>query len=482
MVPAALAAQQTVRFNDAARLAPDEPPYVTVSIDGGSMFRFGEPVRVRFAVSEAAHVVVARVDWEGNLTVLHPSGRNRRTLVKGEQEHVIHGTRLGGRGTFVANERNGGTGYVFAIASHDPFDLSRLAQRDFSAWVTGVSVGRPIARYVGDPHRVIARFAQLVLWSDDSPFDYDITYYSVDSPGWVTSFASFYDEPCFDSRSYRSGYTSRYGSESFYCNGMPWGLQHCALGYSYFSWYLGVPIGCVPIHRRPQVATGPNPPVPTPVPDSLRVNPWAPDSISRPNVDKRGTTNGPHVMTAEPATAPVQVDRDRSYSIPPRALRGLRDRGVRDGVSSAAEGSGPAPMPARPAPVSGEPPQIEWVRPPRAATPDRAEDREPPRRGARRDDNAAPRGTTRSWDPPPRAASPVIERERRGGSQDRRGGAASPGQRQDPPPRVIERSPPPRAIERSQAPRAQPARTPPAERKPVEQRKPAEERKPAQQH
>jgi hypothetical protein len=488
LVPVAIAAQQTVRFNDAVALDHDEPPLVSVWIEGGTAFRFGQPIRVRYRVEEDAYVVVARVDWDGNLTILHPAGRNRQALVRGGTDHTIHSNRLGGRGTFVANERNGGTGYVFALASYAPFDLSRLSQRDFSAWVTGIALGQPTSRYVGDPDRVIARFSQLVVWDPDTTWDYDVEFYSVDSPSWVST-ASAFEETCFSSRSRRGYGYSAYGYDpyrdgsydfGYSCAGIPWGLQSCALSFSQYSWSMGFPIGCLPYYRRPQVAHNPPgpPPVTPPGKDSVRVNPWAPESIGRPNVDQRGAVNGPHRMTVEPAVAPVAVGGDGSYSIPRRALERMRDRGLREGRPTSEPG-GPMPMPARPAPVTNDQPSIEWVRPPRAMAPvNRDRDPGPPRRGAR-EDRGESRGSARSYDPPPRTASPAYERERQRPSDNGRGRSGSSGAvRHDPPPRVSDRSPEVRSSPPPPAPpRVEQSRPPATERKPAE-RKPAEERKP----
>jgi hypothetical protein len=76
LVPVAIAAQQTVRFNDAVALDHDEPPLVSVWIEGGTAFRFGQPIRVHYRVEEDAYVVVARVDWDGNLTTAFRSGKS----------------------------------------------------------------------------------------------------------------------------------------------------------------------------------------------------------------------------------------------------------------------------------------------------------------------------------------------------------------------------------------------------------------------
>lgn len=479
LVPVAARSQQTVRFNDRAPDEQPEPPLVSVWIDDGSLFRYGQPVRVRYRVEEDAYVVVARVDWDGNLTLLFPSGRNRQSLVRGGRDHAITGSRVGARGTFVATERNGGTGYVFALASYEPFDLSQLSQSDFSSWVTGINVGRPMARYVGDPHRIITRFAQLVLWSPDTEYDFDVAYYSVDSPTWVATSSAFVTCMGYGSGWYGDEYDS-YGFSRSGCSSMEWWMRQCALGYSYASWSLGFPIGCLPIMRQPQFVNQPyGPRPPRPVPDSLRLNPWAPDSITRPNVERRNAVNGPHRMTVEPAVAPVATGDDPSYAIPRRALERMRDRGVREGRSARAEGSGPMPMPARPAPVAVDRPTENADRPRREMTPpSRDDERVPPRRGLNRNAGDDSRGSTRSYDPPPRAATPSVERERRGSANDRPARSGGPV-RNDPPPRAAERPHETRNPPRPAPATTEQTRPSTTERRPPEERKPAEERKPS---
>jgi hypothetical protein len=423
------AQQQRVRWNDVAAALDDlsDPPAVRVWLDQ-RILRYGEPVRVAFRVEEDAFVVVARVDWDGNLTVLHPRGRTRATAVKGGEDVYIRSARMGTRATFVATERSGGTGYVFALASRAPLDLSRLSQRDFSSWVTGNAIGRPTSRYVGDPYRVIQRFARLVLYNPDSEWDYDVEFYSVDQPGWVTA-SSYYCAP-WNSYGRRALDPWGYGRLDEFGDGFVYGYgSGCASAYDYYACYtplygygFALPFFCGP-RRQGRIATGPTTPAPPLTEDSLRVNPWVPDSVGRPNVDKgSGSVNGPHVMTVDP-TRPAPVGQawrdDLSFSIPARALRGIRERRSEIGRSPASEpsGSGPMPMPSRPTPEVSNPGQtIEWVRPPRSLDqpPTRDMDRMPVRGGIRRDmssTRAPDRGGVREWSPPPRTSSPMFERE-----------------------------------------------------------------------
>ncbi|MGQ0647897.1 MAG: hypothetical protein ACT4P7_10020 [Gemmatimonadaceae bacterium] len=497
------AQQQTVRWNDVIASLGEEaeaPPGVRVWLDQ-RILRYGEPVRVGFRVEEDAFVVVARVDWEGHLTVLHPSGKTRLTAVRGGEDVYIRGSRLGRMATFAATERRGGSGYVFALASRSPLDLSQLSLRDFSSWVTGMPVGRPVSRYIGDPYRVIQRFARVVLYNPESEWDYDVDFYSVELPTWMTA-SSHFCGSAFDAyygRRRMDGWGNRYGYDEFgdlWYNGFGSplgcnGLYRFAGCYVHVYGFGHIPYFCR-TGRPDQVATGPTPP-PLPVdPDSLRVNPWAPDSISRPNVEKgTGNVNGPHIMTVDPARpAPVgwSARDDLSFSIPSRALRGLRERRDEIGrspMNNPGDG-GPMPMPARPTPeVSNQP--IEWVRPPRSLeAPSRSDiDRMPTRGGIRRSqtDREAVGGGGREWSPPPRSSSPMFERE-----PPRTSGFTPRGDRYDgrtgmqasPPPAPIRHSEPIRSPGSSEGsrpssppPAPAPAATggtksanPPAERKP----------------
>ena len=125
----------TVRWNtivDSLGIGESPAPAVRIFLDQ-RFLRYGEPVRVGFRVEEEAFVVIARVDGAGNLTVMHPSGRRGVASVSAGEDHFIRSARFGTRASFVARERPGSSGYVFALASHEPLDLSRLTQRDFSA-------------------------------------------------------------------------------------------------------------------------------------------------------------------------------------------------------------------------------------------------------------------------------------------------------------------------------------------------------------
>jgi Domain of unknown function (DUF4384) len=393
---------QTVRWNDRGLAVDttDDAPKVQLWIDGQRSYSYGEPVRVWFNVSDDAYVVVARVDANGHLTVLYPASRTRSTEAKGGQDVEIRGRR--GGATFYATDRMGG-GFIFAVASYDPFDLSRLGMRDFDRYVTGTYVGRPTRVYIGDPHRVVTRFAAMVTYQEQTPFDYAVDYYNVDAPYYLSSvgFSNFCNG--FNGM-YRRGLQERWDDELFYgmgsgfasaancanfnimCGGL--GYLNTPWGYDLMGWSGLGPLCFYP--RGPQ-AGGPVPPVGTPVGDSLRVGPWLPDSIGggggRPDtvgVIPEGRTAGgvpPDALrrantVTEGTRRPIVLaddPSDKSYSIPDRALR-RSPATIGEGRDRGLDGS---PRPGRDRLTPGAERDnggIDWVRPPRQVTGDARSD------------------------------------------------------------------------------------------------------------
>ena len=407
---------QAIRWNAAAAASDtvDDAPVVKLWIEGPSVLSYGAPVRVWFNVSEDAYVIVARVDANGHLTLLYPSSRTMSAGVEGNRDMAIRGRR--GAASFYATDRMGG-GFIFAMASYDPFDLSRLGLRDFDRYVTGTYVGRPSRVYIGDPHRVVTRFASMVTFSQDSPYDYAVEYYQVDAPYYVSSVG--YSRFCNGYYGgYRPGMQERWDDELYYGDGFG-GRYDCnynsncaSLGYSGFGYtydygmYGFVNPMC--FMNRPN-QSGPQPPIPTgPTTDSTRVPPWVPDSIKGGKPDTVGTipeskgtdasslrrriafTEGPD----KPTTVSEMDPSRKSYAIPERALRNSpmtfgegRDRG--------------GEMVARPDrrnPANAG--EINWVRPPREvieATSNAGGGALPrsPRNGVSRDDGSDVRGGAR---------------------------------------------------------------------------------------
>lgn len=378
-------AAQTTRWND--RIALDtlgDAPAVRVWIDGPRVFSYGDAVRVRFMTEDDAYVIVGRVDGNGHVTVLWPSNRGRSTEVRGGEEVAIRSRNNGSFASFYATDRTG-SGYVFALASYDPFDLSRLSVRDFDRYVTGMYVGRPAQSYVGDPYRVVSRFAAMVLYDDRTPYDFDVDYYSVGSPSYRTSYG--YSSLCSGFGPYGSRYgrlQERWDDELYY--GTLDGYDGCGrplcYGYSTIGYMGGLNLPfCGYVYGSQQVARGPQYPPPS-RPDSARVPGWLVDSVGRTRPDTVGTrpveegrlpqrprvaadAGGDGMVYGQVQRAPLDadnVDGGRAYSIPERALSGIRRRNAQAGTEG-------RELPGRPGSgspaASGRDEAVTWVRPPR---------------------------------------------------------------------------------------------------------------------
>lgn len=175
LVPSVVAAQ-TVRWNDRpTETWTDQAPRVLIAIEGSRAPAYGTPMKVRYEVSDNAYVAVVRVDGDGRMTILYPYSRNQRATARAGLVHYVRDPQLGGQFAFVATDRQ--TGYVFAIASYAPLDLSAFEYRDyerFGGWSTFTVANRDIA---SRPDVFIERFVSAVLWDKNTPYDFDVDYY-----------------------------------------------------------------------------------------------------------------------------------------------------------------------------------------------------------------------------------------------------------------------------------------------------------------
>lgn len=182
---------QVVRWNDRPTTTwQDEPPRVRVEIAGARSVAPGSPVLVKFELSDDAYVVVGRVDGSGRLTILYPERPRDRPAVKGNQLHYVRSTRMGLEASFIATDRTRG-GYVFAVASFVPMDLSMLENRDFERFGAYSRYTLVNREYAQQPDTYIARFASSILWDPDTPYDYDIDYYTPDGAAMAAGYASW---------------------------------------------------------------------------------------------------------------------------------------------------------------------------------------------------------------------------------------------------------------------------------------------------
>jgi hypothetical protein len=329
LIAAALALTPCLAEAQSLRV-PGDPgenaPVVRVWIEHSRIFRFGEPVRVGFEVAEDAHVIVGRVDGDGRLSILWPRTRRTSTVARADREYSVTGPSAGT--SFFATDRSP-SGYVFAIASYDPLDISQFDAGEFNYTQSYYQTAsyRP---YYGSPSRVLERFASWVLYDDDSGWDYDVDFYQVDSP--MFAHANAYCGYLRAGAAFHYGLTR--SSMPYYCSNYGWGLQSCY--WSSFTYSLN----CFRPYRR-QIASGPqNPPTGSPIPNGPNVfAPQHPDTVGRIDLPER---RPPTRSDRSAADAPER--EDKFFAIPERAQRGRRgeDR-TRDG-SIARTANGRAPV------------------------------------------------------------------------------------------------------------------------------------------
>lgn len=214
-------------------------PEVQVWIDR-YVFRSGERIRAYFESEPGAYVTILRVSTLGNVTVLYP---RRPTAQRVYRERLANDeVPYGGRREFYLNEPDG-VGFVFAVASFEPFDYR--AFNSGGQW----SMTRLAGYGYGDPYRVVNSFVARTL-SARAEYSSDYIQYEVLSDGRYQRYGSVYGSPA-------SWYNDRY----FRCLDF-YGLQ--TVGYCHS--YAGSGIGSFPyiVFRPPQTPT-PTTPSPTPV-------------------------------------------------------------------------------------------------------------------------------------------------------------------------------------------------------------------------
>jgi uncharacterized protein DUF4384 len=161
---------------------------VTVWTDRDDPYRRGEGARIFLDVDKPAHVTVLRIDTDGRIHMLFPREPWGDTYVQAERTFEVTGSR-GGR-SFMVDDYPG-VGYLFAIASPDPFDYNAITRGDY--WDYRLVDG---GRIQGDPYVVLTDLAKRIAPEGD--YDYDISPYYVDN---------HYDYPrfvCYDCHAYAS--------------------------------------------------------------------------------------------------------------------------------------------------------------------------------------------------------------------------------------------------------------------------------------
>ncbi len=156
-----------------------------------AVYTRGERVRLYFRSDQDAYVTIFRVDTDGRVRVLFPRDPWEDNFAGGGRDFEVDGRALG-TDAFTIDDYPG-VGYLFAVASADPFVYDQIESGDH--WDYRV-IGD--GRVRGDPYVAMTDLAQRIVPDGYADWDYDVISYNV---------GQHYDYPrflCYDCHSYVS--------------------------------------------------------------------------------------------------------------------------------------------------------------------------------------------------------------------------------------------------------------------------------------
>lgn len=158
---------------------------------GEDPYAAGQAVQVLFQTDRDAYVTVLRVDTDGRVRVLFPRQPWEDNFARGGRVYQIQGTASSAG--FRADDYPG-EGYLFAVASADPFTYDPI-ESDQRWNYDMIADG---GRIRGDPYAALTELAERIVPPGDGDWDYDIAPYYVQQ---------HYDYPrflCYDCHTYAS--------------------------------------------------------------------------------------------------------------------------------------------------------------------------------------------------------------------------------------------------------------------------------------
>ena len=179
--------------------APSRPyssvyrPRIELSTDKGdaAVYTRGDRVRLYFRLDQDAFVTIFRVDTDGRVRVLFPREPFEDNFARGGREFEVDGQQL--RNEAFTIDDYPGVGYLFAVASADPFVYDGVESGDH--WDYRVIAD---GRVRGDPYVAMTDLAEKIVPEGYQDWDYDVVSYNVER---------HYDYPrflCYDCHSYVS--------------------------------------------------------------------------------------------------------------------------------------------------------------------------------------------------------------------------------------------------------------------------------------
>jgi hypothetical protein len=175
-------------------------PRVNVWLDRDDIYHSGDQARVYFKSDQDAYITIVRIDTDGRMRILFPIDPWEDNWARGGRTFEVLGRD---RDEAFRVDDYPGVGYIFAIASVDPFKYDDVIRGDHWDYRT-ISDGR----VRGDPYVALSDLADRI--AQEGEYDYDVAQYYVDR---------HYDYPrflCYDCHTYVSWrYWDPYGS---YCS------------------------------------------------------------------------------------------------------------------------------------------------------------------------------------------------------------------------------------------------------------------------
>ncbi|MEE8250161.1 MAG: DUF4384 domain-containing protein [Gemmatimonadales bacterium] len=166
-------------------------PYIEVWTNHNEVYRRGDNVRVYFRAETESYVTIFRVDTDGRVRVLFPLAPWEDNYARGDRRYEI---RAHGRRHSFGVDDYPGQGYLFAVASRDPFDYHNVVVGDHWDYRQVAAQGR----ITGDPYVSFMGLIDLIIPPNYADYSYDVLPYYVEQR---------YDYPrflCYECHAYAS--------------------------------------------------------------------------------------------------------------------------------------------------------------------------------------------------------------------------------------------------------------------------------------
>jgi hypothetical protein len=188
--PPVLAAGRPANAATVSRAAAP-PPGIRIWTSHGETYRRGELARVYFRTENDAYVTIFRVDTDGRVRILFPRNPYDPNLAHGGESYTVG--NVDERDAFMVDDAPG-VGYVFAVASQDPFIYDAFTASDH--WSVQQIGGLAEGRIHGDPYSSLQELAQHIMADGYADYDTHLLPYYVEQRYQYPRFL------CYDCHSY----------------------------------------------------------------------------------------------------------------------------------------------------------------------------------------------------------------------------------------------------------------------------------------